>query len=120
MANPNPPLENLKPFKPGQSGNPGGKTSEQRRLEVENAERATRIRNAMLASIEGKLGDGVDAAELIEATMLKLLKDSEDRGLGTPTQSVDHTTGGQPMQPVAGFDVRIVDASAGDADPPAG
>jgi len=25
MANPNPPLENLKPFKPGQSGNPKGK-----------------------------------------------------------------------------------------------
>lgn len=25
MANPNPPLENLKPFKPGQSGNPAGK-----------------------------------------------------------------------------------------------
>jgi hypothetical protein len=24
MANPNPPLENLKPFKPGQSGNPAG------------------------------------------------------------------------------------------------
>lgn len=24
MANPNPPLENLKPFKPGQSGNPKG------------------------------------------------------------------------------------------------
>lgn len=25
MANPNPPLENLKPFKPGQSGNPKGR-----------------------------------------------------------------------------------------------
>lgn len=24
MSNPNPPLENLKPFKPGQSGNPNG------------------------------------------------------------------------------------------------
>lgn len=24
MSNPNPPLENLKPFKPGQSGNPKG------------------------------------------------------------------------------------------------
>lgn len=30
MANPNPPLEHLKPFQPGQSGNPGGKAKHSR------------------------------------------------------------------------------------------
>jgi hypothetical protein len=29
--------------------------------------------------------------------MLKMLKDSEDRGLGAPVQSMDHTTNGKDM-----------------------
>jgi hypothetical protein len=89
MANPNP--NPATRFKPGQAANPGGKTSEQRRLEVENAERAMRIRDRLLRSVEAKLAESdMDASvEFVEAAMLKLLKDSEDRGLGAPVQSVD-------------------------------
>jgi hypothetical protein len=90
MGNPNPELhpENLKkPFQPGQSGNPGGKTSAQRKLEVENAEKATRIHGALLdqfiALIEG--GSSLD----LEANLLKLVKDAQDRGLGTPVNKAE-------------------------------
>lgn len=77
-------------FKKGQSGNPGGKTSEQVAIERRNAETAMRIREKLLAAAEAKLGQlGNDAAlEFIEAGMLKLLKDAEERGLGAPKQSV--------------------------------
>lgn len=90
-GNPNPNTSGLKPFKPGQSGNPGGKTSDQKRLELENAERAMRIRDRLLRSVEAKLAESdMDSSlEFVEAAMLKLLKDSEDRGLGAPVQSVD-------------------------------
>lgn len=90
MANPNPRLENLKPFQSGESGNPKGKTSEQKRLEMENAEAAMRIRQRALRAVEAKLVECStdDAVKLlVEAAMLKLLKDSEDRGLGAPVQA---------------------------------
>ena len=76
----------------GARGNPNGKTSEQKRLEIENAERAVRIRSRGLMAIEAML-EGMDdqqvAGLILDAQALKLLKDSEDRGLGAPKQSVD-------------------------------
>jgi len=83
-------------FPKGKSANPGGKTSAQRKLEVKNAESATRLRNRMLHALEEKLlaaGEKADAtAELmIEAAILKLLKDAEDRGLGSPLNSTELT-----------------------------
>ena len=89
----NPPAEYR--FKPGQSGNPGGKTKEQRRLEVENAERATRIRGQLLAALEETLLAHRDVADLSGITQsitgdnLRMLKDAEDRGLGAPKQTVE-------------------------------
>ena len=79
-------------FKKGQSGNPGGKTKEQKRIEIENAERAMRIRDRFLRSLEAKLNDSdMDAVlELLDPQALKLIKDSEDRGLGAPVQA--HTS----------------------------
>ena len=80
----------------GQPGaNPQGKTSEQKRLEMLNAEAAMRIRARALHAVEAKLNEcsAEQAIEmLVEAAMLKLLKDSEDRGLGSPLQPVDHTS----------------------------
>ena len=84
-GNPNPSPENR--FKKGGIGNPVGKSSSQRLLELENAERATRIRSRMLQAIEEATESGVPL-NLIEAAVLKLLKDSEDRGLGTPKQTI--------------------------------
>lgn len=77
-------------------GNPNGKTSEQKRLEMQNAEAAMRIRARLLSATEAKLNElSTDQAMfLIEAAMLKLLKDSEDRGLGAPVQPMTGQNGG--------------------------
>lgn len=83
-------------FKPGTPGNPGGKTSEQKRIEMQNAEAAMRIRQRALHAVEAKLAEcDMDAAIalLVEAQMLKLLKDSEDRGLGAPVQAITNPDG---------------------------
>jgi hypothetical protein len=76
-------------FKPGQAANPGGKTSAQRKLEVENAEKATRIHGALLDQIVGIIEAGGKLE--LEAQVLKLVKDAQDRGLGAPKQTVDNT-----------------------------
>jgi hypothetical protein len=92
-GNPSPDTSGLRPFKPGQSGNPGGKTKEQVALSRENAERAMRIRQRILNAAEAKLNE-LSTDEVLEsyvdAAMLKLLKDSEDRGLGAPVQPTDN------------------------------
>lgn len=82
-------------FKPGQVANPGGKTASQKRLEMENAEAAMRIRARLLRATEAKLNElsTDEAMGLIEAAMLKLLKDSEDRGLGAPVQAINNPDG---------------------------
>lgn len=92
---PVPPPEHSR-FRPGHSGNPGGKTSAQRRLEVQNAEKATRIRAALLDKLThvlDSLGEGETVAGIedfdLSPDLLKLLRDSEDRGLGAPVQPVD-------------------------------
>ena len=92
-------------FGAGNNANPAGKTSETRRLELANAEAAMAIRARLLEAVHRKLNpEGVDpvdvdelALAMVEAAMLKLLKDSEDRGLGSPVQPVDHTTNGKDM-----------------------
>jgi len=82
----------------GERGNPNGKTSETKRLEMLNAEAAMRIRARMLQAVERKLtakddesDDAIDdvAFAMVEAAMLKLLTDSETRGLGAPVQKVE-------------------------------
>jgi hypothetical protein len=77
-----------------------GKTSEQKRLELENAQRAMRIRDRFLRSLEAKLNDSdMDAVlGMLDAQSLKLIKDSEDRGLGQPVQPTDITNSDGSMQ----------------------
>lgn len=87
MANPNPSPETR--FQPGQSGNPGGKSQEHKRLEMEAAEMAAKLRHAMLSSMQEKLSAGVDATELMTSDALRLIKDSEDRAHGTPKASTE-------------------------------
>ena len=89
-------------FGAGNNANPAGKTSEQKRLEYANAEAAMRIRARALHAVEAKLNEcsTEQAIEmLVEAAMLKLLKDSEDRGLGAPVQPVDNTSSDGSMSP---------------------
>ena len=88
-----------KQFKAGQSGNPGGKTSKQRKAEIANAEKATLIRGRLLSAVIEATENGA-SLEHIEAAMLKLIKDSEDRGLGTAVQSVNVESPNGTMTPV--------------------
>ena len=75
------------------SGNPAGKTSAQKKAELANAEMATKIQTRMLEALHGVMLEDptkeniVDA--YIKADFLRLLKDAQDRGLGTPKQSID-------------------------------
>lgn len=85
-------------FKPGQSGNPGGKTAAQRKAEVEASEIAATLRLRMLKALERKITDGAnleDFAQHIDTATLKLFKDSEDRAFGTPDQSIKHQGNGE-------------------------
>ena len=85
------------------NGNPPGRTSEQRKLEIANAERATRIRGRFLEALEGLILEHPEKETLIEerltSEVLRLIKESEDRGLGTARQSVDMTSSDGSMTP---------------------
>ncbi len=81
-----PPVETR--FGAGNRANPAGKTSVQRKAEIANAEKATLIRGRLLDAIVEATAGGA-SMDLIEAGILKLLKDAEDRGLGTAVQSVN-------------------------------
>lgn len=97
MANPNPSPETR--FQPGNNANPGGKSKEQKRLEMEAAEMAAKLRHAMLSAMTEKLSCGVPADELLTGDALRLFKDSEDRAHGTPKAVTEvGGIGGGPMQ----------------------
>ena len=86
-------------------GNPNGKTSEQRKLEIANAEKATRLRSMLLDAATEHM-DALKAQarmDHIDAAFLKLLTDSETRGLGAPTQHVDNTSSDGSMTPPSAF-----------------
>jgi hypothetical protein len=89
------------PWKPGQSGNPGGKSKEQKRLEIENAERATRIRAGILAKIEAALDPetGTFTGDLT-ADLNTFIRDTENRGLGSPkaVSEISGPDGGPVLQ----------------------
>jgi uncharacterized coiled-coil protein SlyX len=92
MANPNPDTSGLNPWKPGQSGNPGGKSSEHRKAEVRAAELAAKVQLDLVEALHNTLTaaqDDVDKLAAIKADVLKLLKDTQDRAYGTPKSSVD-------------------------------
>ena len=81
-----PPVETQ--FGAGQKANPQGKTSDQRKAEIANAEKATIIRGRLLDAVINATEAGA-TIEHIEASILKLVKDAEDRGLGTSVQSLN-------------------------------
>jgi hypothetical protein len=84
MARGNPNPSPATRFQPGNPGNPGGKTSAQRKLEIANAEKATRIRAHLLDQMMTLVEAGLPLD--LETNLLNLVKSSEDRGLGAPKQ----------------------------------
>lgn len=94
MANPNPDMSGLKPFKKGCSGNPAGKTSAQRKAEVEAAELAALVSRdlvkAVHEAIEGASNEEVQ--QQIRGDVLTLLRNVQDRAHGTPKQTIEQDT----------------------------
>lgn len=109
-------MSGLRPAKKGEpSRNPGGKTSEQRKMEVRNAELATAIRLKLLEALHGAVSQDASnatALEKIQSDVLKLLKDSEDRGLGTPKTSIDLTSEDGSMSPKPAIDASKLSTEA--------
>lgn len=82
-------------FKPGVSGNPGGKSSEHRKAEVRAAEAAAKVQADLveaLARVVSSAGDDAEKLDHIRSDVLKLLKDAQDRGFGSPVQQIDNTS----------------------------
>lgn len=91
--NPNPPLENLKPFKPGESGNPAGKPKGTKNF-------TTLVREALQEVAKLKEGnpEGLTYEQILlksigpravkDPNVLKMLWEHFD---GRPTQKVDMT-----------------------------
>ena len=86
-------------FKPGQSGNPSGKSTEVQLLEQQAALSAVKLRHWALSSLQEKMEAGtLELDDVLKADALRLFKDSEDRAHGTPKQSVEHAgEGGGPL-----------------------
>ena len=87
MANPNPSPENQ--FKPGQSGNPGGKTREHRQAEIEAAELAAKVQLDLvkaLANTLTNLAGDKDKLDYLNKEVNTLIKNAQDRGFGAPVQ----------------------------------
>ena len=89
-------------FKPGQSGNPGGFSSERKRLLNESAEMAARIMHRQLQALEGMFAEHPEKERIVEtitADIHRLVKDAIDRTEGTARQSVDMTSSDGSMTP---------------------
>lgn len=95
MANPNPSPET----RFTSSGNPKGKTAQQRQDEVRAAEISAQLRLAALIRMQESVDSGeMDALELAKDGFLRLFRDSEDRAHGTPKATSELTgTGGGPI-----------------------
>lgn len=111
-GNPNPSPETR--FKPGTSGNPSGKSTEQHLRDNESSDMASIFRHAVLSSLQEKMRAGVDAISLMTPDLIRIVKDSEDRAHGTPKQSIEHGgEGGGPVQMIT--EIRNIIVRPGDA-----
>lgn len=95
-------------YKPGQTGNPGGIPERTRARMRINAEKATNLRSQILDALTSRITSAIVKAEVspdelvgehgiseaaaqrimgfVNADILRLLTDAEDRGYGKPTQ----------------------------------
>lgn len=100
-------------FQKGQSGNPGGKTSEHRAAEIKAAEMAAMVQadlvEALYNTVQAATGDE-QRLDAIRSDVLKLLKDSQDRGFGAPQVHVDNTSSDGSMSPSTKTGDAVLDA----------
>ena len=91
MANPNPHPEAR--WKPGQSGNPGGVTSEQMQKRKANRDAAFALEERMLAALKKDMDEREAAAlEHIKADVLRLIHTAIEREDGKAVARVDNTS----------------------------
>lgn len=91
MANPNPHPEAR--WKPGQSGNPGGVTSEQMQKRKANRDAAFALEERLLAALKKDMDERECAAlEHIKADVLRLIHTAIEREDGKPVARVDNTS----------------------------
>ena len=91
MANPNPHPEGR--WKPGQSGNPGGVTSEQMQKRKANRDAAFALEERMLAALKKDMDERECAAlEHIRADVLRLIHTAIEREDGKAVARVDNTS----------------------------
>ena len=99
-------------FKKGQSGNPGGKSSEHRKAEVEAAELAAKVSlelvKAVADAIEGASTE--DRQMQIRGDVLTLLRNVQDRAHGAPKASTDITSSDGTMTPSGHVSSEVLDA----------
>lgn len=89
-------------FKKGQSGNPGGISSERKRLLNESAEIAARIMHRQLEALEGMFNEHPEKEKIVQsinADIHRVVKDAIDRAEGTARASVDVTSSDGSMTP---------------------
>ena len=77
-------------LQPGESGNPKGKTSEQKRNEMRAAELATKLRLAALEAQWRQVESNPGSSPEVTTGNLRMWKDAEDRGLGAPVNRLEH------------------------------
>jgi len=99
-------------FKPGQSGNPGGKTASHRAAEVKAAELAAKVQLDLVQALANAVSecDGdVGRLEYLTKEVNALLKNAQDRGFGAPVQPQEITSPDGSAGPSV---IRIVAAPA--------
>lgn len=97
-GNPNPSPETR--FKPGQSGNPSGRSSEELKAHVEAAKIAAKLKLEALSCLQELVTNETDGEKLTKEDIISMLmngdalrmfKEVEDRAYGTATQSINNT-----------------------------
>lgn len=108
MANPNPSPETR--FKPGESGNPSGRSTEEQKAWSEAAAISAQLKLKALSCLQEKIDAGeIDPLEVIEANTLKLFKDSEDRAHGTPKATTEMSGPDGGAIPVTAVEYTVFD-----------
>ena len=83
MANPNPSPDTR--FKPGQSGNPAGKSKEQVERERKASDLASKITLIGVSYVQEKLESGeLDVMDILNADMMRFIQEAQNRAYGTP------------------------------------
>lgn len=97
-------------------GNPQGMNRETQEKRRANAIKATTIRekllDAVLARMVGKSDDQI--ADMVDQALNTMLKDTENRGFGMPTQQIDNTSSDGSMSAPAKIIINGVKPVAGD------